>query len=352
MTINVYTTNYSGTWWASLPEAKVSHVTDVLSDVPSASFSIPQVSPGASDIGGWDREIQIREIIEDEGVNEIVFQGPVVSESGDENECTFECEGVLSHLGTRIIDRTTLLYTSIEQRAIGMALIDYAQDAGTPAQANRDLNISGATFTGTTRIRSRKYEREEHANILDLLKEFPTLDDGFEFDIVITPDGGRFWTPYYPKKGTTLTGIKLQYVEGDGELSSKYRRDYKRQITQAYVTGGPNGLIKFEQNFEDLDASGVYGLRQEVISDGSQSDLPWLLDKGKREVSLRKKPIFVPDITLPRYPKDYRRLIQTGDYVPLNIKRGRVNITEPRRVLQKKWNVEADTVELTLAEVA
>ena len=352
MTVNVYSTNYSGQWYAALPEAKVSHVIDILSDVPSASFSIPQDSPGADQIGGWEREIQIREIIEDEGVNEIVFQGPVVSEQGDQNECTFECEGVLSHFGTRIIDNATLLYTSIEQRAIAMALIDYAQDPGTPAQANRDFNVSGATFAGTTHIRSRKYEREEHANILDLLKEFPTLDDGFEFDIVITPDGGRFFTPHYPKKGTTLTDLKLEYVEGDGQLSFKYRRDYKRQLTHVYVTGGSNGTIKFEQNFEDVPSSGLYGVRQEVISDGSQSDLTWLLDKGKREVSLRKKPIFVPDITLPRHPKDYRRLIKTGDYVPLNIQRGRVNITEPRRVLQKKWNVEANTVELTLAEVA
>ena len=351
MTLDVYVTNYSGAWLAALPEASIENITQTLNEPDSMDFSLPQGSPGAEMIGGWETEIQVREVVEAEGINEIVFQGPMVSESGNQHTASFKCEGVLSHFGTRIVDRTSLLYTSIEQRTIALELINYAQSE--TVQANRNFNVVGAPFSGITQVRSRNYPREEHAFILDLLQEFPTLNNGFDFDIVIQPDGARWWTPYHPKKGSVLTDLKVEMDETDssGVVDFSYRRDYKRLATHIYATGGSSGDVKFEENFEDIAASATYKVRQDVVSEGGQLDVAWLLARATREVGQRKRPILVPVITMSRYPIDYKRKVHTGDYLPLRIQRGRISITEPRRVLQKKWNIAPDTVSLSVAEV-
>ena len=351
MTLDVYVTNYAGGWLAALPEASIEQITETLNEPPSMDFTIPQGSPGADLIGGWEKEVQVREVIEAEGINEVVFQGPVVSEEGNQHVAKFNCEGVLAHFGTRIVDRTSLLYTSIEQRTIALDLINYAQSVA--VQANRSFNVVSAPFSGTTQLRSRDYHREEHAVILDLLQEFPLLDNGFDFDIVIQPDGARWWTPYHPKKGVLLSELKVEMDDtyAVGIVDFSYRRDHKRLMTHGYVTGGSNGSVKFEANYEDTAASATYGVRQDVISEGGQKDVGWLLARGTREVGQRKRPILVPAITLSRSPIDYKRRVQTGDYLPLRIQRGRVNIAEPRRVLEKTWNIAADTVTLIVAEV-
>ena len=351
MTLDVYVTSYSGAWLAALPEASIENTTETLNEPDSMDFSLPQGSPGSEMIGGWETEIQVREVIESEGINEVVFQGPMVSESGNQHTASFNCEGVLSHFSTRIIDRTSLLYTSIEQRSIALELINYAQSEA--VQANRSFNVVSAPFSGTTQLRSRDYKREEHAVILDLLQEFPNLDNGFDFNIVIQPDGARWWTPYHPKKGSVLSDLKIEMDERDagGVVDFSYRRDYKRLATHVYATGGSSGDVKFEENFEDTTASATYKVRQDVVSEGGQKDTAWLLARAKREVGQRQRPILVPEITMSRHPIDYRRKVQTGDYLPLRIQRGRLNITEPRRVLQKRWNVQSDTVTFTVAEV-
>ena len=351
MSLDVYVTDYSGRWLTALPQCSVEEITETLNEPDSMTLSVPQSAPGVGAIGGWETEIQVREVDEAQGINEIAFQGPMVAESGNQHAARFECEGVLSHFGTRIIDRTSLLYTSIEQRTIALELINYAQSEA--VQANKSFNVVSAPFSGTTQIRSRDYHREEHAVILDLLQEFPNLDNGFDFDIEIQPDGARWWTPYHPKKGALLSDLKVELDDRDagGVVDFRYRRDYKRLATHIYVTGGTSGDVKFESNFEDAAASSTYKVRQDVVSEGGQKDVGWLLARATREVGQRKRPILVPEITLSRSPVDYKRLVNTGDYLPLRIERGRIQIVEPRRVLQKTWHIPTNTVKLVVAEV-
>lgn len=348
--IEVYVTNYLGKRLYPLPEASVTQITETLNDVETCTFSIPQDAPNATQIDGYSREIQVWEVLED-GYTELVFCGTPVSESGDANKATFECEGVLGHLATRIVDRMSLLYTSIEQRTIGWNLVAYAQDES--VQANRDLNIDSATFTGTTKIRSRNYDREQHATILDLLKEFSSLKDGFDFSIEVQGDGSRLWTPYFPSKGSLLSDLRVELTEAEsrGMLGFTYQRAYKPITTHAYVTGGQDlSSQRSEQNFEDVAASASRGVRQAVFTEGNETDPPWLLDRAKRITDARKNPVLLPTITVGRYPLDMRRLVKVGDQLPILIKRGRAQVETARRVIQKKWNLENDTVELTLLD--
>jgi hypothetical protein len=351
MPLDVYVTDYEEVL-KPLTTAQVDNVTETLNDVPTMNFSISQDEPNASYIGGMKREIRVVESLGNGIAPEIVFQGPVVSESGDSNIANFQCEGVATHLNDRRIDDASLYITSIEQRTIGYMLIAYAQSEAT--QANRDFNISYASFTGTTHIRSRDYNREEHPVILDLLKEFPTLQDGFDWDIVIAPDGARVWTPYYPKKGSYKPELAVQYELGGqrGLTDFTYKRDWKRITTEAYGVGGvSDGMTREEQRYEDVAASAEHGVRQRVVSDSS-TDRPWLLDKATKEVNTFKNAVFLPQVKTVRVPLDYRRLITTGDTIPVSISRGRVQEVGVRRILQKSWSPKEDAVDLTFVDVA
>jgi hypothetical protein len=350
MPLDTYVTDYANVL-KPLTTAQVGSITDTLNEPPSCDFQISQDEPNASWIGGLKREIRVVESLGSGITPEIVFQGPVLSEDGDNNVANFQCEGVLTHFNDRIIDDASLLCTSIEQRTIGYMLLAYAQSEAT--QANRDLNVDYASFAGTTHIRSQNYDREEHAVILDLLREFPTLVDGFDYEIVIQADGARLWTPYYPKKGSYKPELALQFELGGqrGITSFSYRRDWKSLATQVYCVGGTDGITRQEQNYEDTAASDEHGVRQRVMSD-SNLDTDWLLALATKKVNTFKQPVFLPQIKTARVPIDYRRLLQTGDTIPIVISRGgRVQETGVRRVLQKSWNVADDTLDVTFTEV-
>lgn len=333
------------TW--GLRDAVVQDITQTLNLPDSATFTVPQKGANVRYIDGIRREIQIREEIEG-GLSEVAFQGTVANETGDKNTARFTCAGIDSLLSRRIVDRASLLFESVDQFYIASELVRLAQDQ--TFQGNRDFNIDFATVTGSGKIRSRKYNRTEHSDFLKLLSEFPTLKDGFDYRLEITPDGGRFFTPYFPKKGSFKPNLGLQFTEdGSRNITNfNYTRDWTKLATQVYCTGGSEGDVKFEENYEDVQSSAYWGaVLQSVISDGSQKDVAWLLDKATQTVLDRKQPIFQPTITTARAPRDYWRLVQVGDTIPVWIDWGRVLVVVSKRVAQKKLTIKGDIVDLT-----
>lgn len=344
--LNTYVSNRQGKRLHALPEANVQTITDNLYKGTSATISMAQTALNADKIEGLSKEIQVWEELSD-GTEENVFVGVVDTETGDINNCTFNCLGLESLFGRRIIDDATLTYTDVDQLYIATQLIIALQSEAT--QANRDYNIDFATYAMSGKIRRRIYLREEHKTYLELLQEFPGLDDGFDWAIHMQPDGARWWTPYYPKRGSFKPHLALQITDDGtrGITNFSYSRSWQKLATHVYVTGGASNGVKKEQNYEDVAASVTYDVSQTVLSEGSQEDLPWLLDKAKRSTDERKKPVFQPTITVGRTPIDYRRVCDVGDTIPVHIDRGRAQVLETKRVAEKKWNIKEDTIDLT-----
>lgn len=347
--ISLVLTNRYGVEITPLRDAKVSEITWELVEPGTASISISPLSEDAMAIELVRTEIQIwfGRVLRWWGVP-WSFSG-----SSDSSEIVFLCEGILSYLKKRYIDRMSLDYDSIDQLAIGWDLISYAQDES--VQANRDLNISGGTFTASGIPRSPRYERYEHKNILDALREYPGMSNGFEYEIVLSPDGTqRFWTPYFPQKGSFKSEYAFQWsVDGSRYVKSfTYTEDAGPLLTNPYVTGGSEGEVRFEANYEDVAASAKYGVMQEVISEGGQKDVNWLHDRAVRETELRREPIKTVEIHSVTTEESLLGVVVEGDTVPVEIDYGRVQYQGTKRIESVKWNPDRTLTYSFVEEVA
>lgn len=342
--IEVYVCDRTGDWISPLPEASVQDVTWALNDSGSASFDVDPLSEGASSISLAENEIQIWMD------GELSWWGVPWAMRGGPDKITVSCEGLLSYFTKRYIDRMTLLYTSIDQLQIGWDLVRYAQDE--TLQANRDLFIDAAVFSNSGIPRSPTYKREEHQNILDVLKEFATYHNGFDFEIVGLPDGRRLWTPYYPRKGQLQEDFSIQWgVDHGRNIATFTFSESAMQIaTEAYITGGSVNGEKVEERYEDPAASAQRGVMQAIASEGSSLDRPTLLARATKEVDSRKNPQIVTDITSARtLDADMLGVVTTGDWLPTTIDHGRIQVDANHRIVAITWRPD-DTLGLKFGE--
>lgn len=343
VTAQVFVQTVAGVNIAELVNAELTEVTWELNGAGSAKFTMkaddPQVTTPV--LGVHEGKIVISD-----GTTTRVFVGPVQTCDSTPKICTFSIEGLEAYFRDRIIDDATLEYTSLDQNTIAINLANFAQSEST--QANRDMNIDIGSFTLSGKIRSRRYERNDHQVIYDLLNEFPELDDGFDWGVEPLPNGLRNFMCYNPQRGVFLSEIAFEWdVNGTRNLKGyKVDESCLNLTTHSYVTGGTNGAIKFEENFEDTAKSALYKVRQRVISEGSQKDVAWLLDKAVKEVQLQGQPEVVPQITAIESPTNIVLLVQPGDSAKVRIQSGRVNINATYRFVSMSWKPKEDVVEL------
>jgi hypothetical protein len=337
MDIKVFAVDKEGSRFGSGPieGCTVSQITWELNGAGSASIAFHPLALNARHVKLLEREIQIW-FDED-----LIWWGIPMRDGGDLTQVTIECDGLLAHFRDRIVDDATLLYTSIDQLNIAWNLIAYAQSEAT--QANRDFNISAAAFAPSGKIRSREYKRTEHGIIYDLLADFPALEDGFDHEIVTPTSGGRFWTPYYPRKGVTHNNLKLVIREDveKGVGSFTWQSDATMVGTHVYATGGSSGDVKFENNYEDATASARFGVRQRVVAEGSQSDVAWLLERATKEVSERNHISENPTVAVVPAPLEYFGTVHEGDWIPFYMDYGYYQLDANFRIGSVQWTPEA-----------
>lgn len=326
-----------------LPNAELTEVSWELNGAGSAKFTMKADDPQvAMPVLG----VHEAKIVLSDGVTTRWFVGPIQTVDNTPKQSTFSVEGLEAYFRDRIIDDASLEYTSLDQNNIAIGLVNFAQSETT--QANRDMNIDIGTFTLSGNTRSRRYERNDHDVVFDLLNEFPELDDGFDWAVEALPNGLRQFMCYNPRRGVFLPEIAFEWDENGTRNLKNYKVDESalNLTTQSYVTGGTNGSIKFEENYEDTTKSALYKLRQRVISEGSQKDVAWLLDKAVKEVALRGQPEVVPQLSAVEAPTNVVLLVQPGDSAKVRIKSGRININATYRFTSVSWKPKEDVVEL------
>lgn len=349
--IELYVVNRQGVRLGTLVDANLNFIEWVLNGAGSAEFTIDPMSPGAQKIT-FPNEIQVW------FDGELVWWGVPWAISGGPALVTVTCEGLLSLFTIRFIDRTSLLYTSIDQFSIAWDLLTYAQSES--VEGWRDFNINSSGFVASGVPRSRNYKRDEHAMILDLLKEFDSreLKNGFDWEIVTTGDGGRFWTPYFPRKGTAKPNHAIQWEFGEGQRNVSdftWKRDYATLATLAYVTGGSVTIgettFKKEGKYEDVSASAAIQTQvQTVISEGSELDEDFLEDRAFQEVEKRKTAHPVTEVTAARtVDLDAFGNVVVGDWLPVMIDHGIIQVDHWHRVETLRWNAD-NTLRFTFGE--
>lgn len=316
--VRVVSCNQSGTPFGEVTGARVTEMIDELNRAGSAKIGIDPLHPSAPLLKVNEREVQI-------WIDDVLrWWGIPRSISGDTKEVFFNCAGLLDHFAYRFVT-ASLLYTSIDQLTIGSNLITYAQ-TGT----NRNRNVTFPTITPSGRVRSREYKRDEHGKILTQLEEFPELDDGFDFSIEVFGDGRREWTPHYPLKGSVKAQYALETGRNIDELS--YEEKGEEQATQVYATGGSNGTVRFEENYENTTLSATYGQMQRAISEGTQQDVAWLQAKARAEVDTYGTPVKLPEITVNNSLVQLDGNLKTGDQIPVRIDHGIIQFNENLRI--------------------
>lgn len=319
-----------------ITSARVDQIVWELNAAGSARITVPTMEPRLSDLVIGLHEIQVWRN------DQLWWWGIPLRVGGDHQKLTIELEGLLAYFDWRYLTYTSLQYTSIDQLSIGWNLLSHAQSS-----PNTSWNIGAANYPLSGRIRSREYKRDEHPNILDALREFPELDDGYDFDIVTDPTGTRLWTPYYPRKGTSRPNMVLEW--GRNIVAFSHTEDGLQLANHVYATGGSNGEIKFEQNHRDEASIAYRGQWQAIVSEGSQMDISWLKDRAVKEVEERKNPVVIPSITVVNQPVEVVSTLRTGDTVPISIQHGRVRVDGNYRVTGITWT-PGDRLQLTTVE--
>lgn len=303
-------------------------------DAPGgASISINPLNKTASFIAVNKTEIQIW--IDDVLRHWVIPRGC----TGDHKRITFQCVGLLDHMSYRRI-RSTLTYTSIDQFNIGWNLVNYAQ-TGT----NRNRFITAATYTPSGYTRSRQYERNEAKSIIECLQEFPNLENGFDFEIVVFGDGRREWTPYFPQKGSYKPHLALEW--GRNIVGLNYNEAGQNQGTKVWATGGSSGDVRFEENYEDVALSAEYGQMERMVSEGSQQDVDWLADRAAEEVGTFGLPTKLPELVV-NYDLG---VLETGDVVPVKVQHGYIDMVGNYRISRLR-RLKTGRLGLSFYEVA
>lgn len=330
--IDLYVCDRTGDWIAPLPDANLNYFETELNRPGAAEFTIDPLSEGATEIEGIAREIQVWVD------GSLEWQGVPWGLQGNSQQITVTCEGLMSLFTKRFVDRTSLIYTSLDQFTIAWNILTYAQSEA--VEDNRDFNIFADMPSLSGIVRSREYKRDEHKMILDIMEEFDgrTLKNGFDWSIVVMGDGMRYWTPKYPKKGANKVNNAVEWdSEGERNIQDfSWNENFLSLATLAYVTGGSSNVggtsIKMEGKYEDTAASAYWGQMQTVISDGSQLDTDWLDDRAEQEVNTRKDPQVVTEITAALGTEFALGDVEDGDWIPVTIDHGRIQVDAWHRI--------------------
>jgi hypothetical protein len=326
-----------------MADAVLQSATWVLNEPGSINYSFSPISKASAYPKENINEVQLW--IDDQWAHQAIH----MKRQSKPNESSLNCPGLLEYFNYRYILNGSLLYPTTEQMTIAADLIYKAQHIG----AGQDWNILVDTYVASGLARSLNYPRDQHQNFLSVLKQFNTYADsvgnptGFDFDIVWKSDTHRYFKMYYPRKGIVQFNTVLEW--GKNITNYVINTDGTQMANRVYVTGGSNGDIKYENNYQDDPSRATYGEWQGVKSAGSEVDVTVLYALAARQVAQRKAPLVLPDLTVVEVPDALLGVVSTGDIVRCMIDNGSDQINGSYRIIEITWKPGPGNLQLKLA---
>lgn len=339
---------------AYLDSATLEQVTwglDPVDDKAKLTYSPKDVDPGVIVVNKTELQVWVD--------NALLWWGPFRKKRGNSKVLSVDCEGSFSEFSFRYISEDDLAFVNVEQMSIGTYLVNYAQSAvqGT----NPGLNIGIAGYTNSGVLMSREYLADRKQSILSALQELSSVDDGFDQSVEVFGNGTKLWTPHYPQRGSIKNNMYLEL--GRNVVDYDYEEDGGNQATKADATGGtvdvdpsdPSaGRTKQSATFEDTALSTEYGVRVGIVPSGARSDLDWLQRRAEGKVALDGRPAKVTGVYCrrgvatrtagsgePLYP-DVLTGLWPGDYAPVRIDEGEIQVSGLQRIQTKTWYRDTD----------
>jgi hypothetical protein len=327
----------------------------VLNGTGGLSFSIPTIDdPNGPTEAQYSRQFEHEIQVWREGIVNPIFWGVPVNRSIGFQYITVDCKELNFYFARRFVAQNLWnglpddgsVPVLMEQQTIAMNLIEYAQNF-----ADGDLGITIGSFSDSGVERAIDYPQDEHGRISDLVYKFSEFEDGFDFSIEIFADGRREWTPWYPRKGTTHTALRLEYGVG-GNIVSFDAVEYKgdEMANEVIGTGNLGGPAKIEQTYRDQISVDATLLLQDVVSFQTVEEATDLLELAKAQVLARKD---APEIITLQCKEQYESadgnivfnpiigVLKVGDYVPVVLDHGEAQIHGLKRVYGLVYNFQS-----------
>lgn len=326
--IAIFRVDNTGKRFDELTDATLKDCSWVLNNFGTATINIDPLSPEAMGIKLNVSEIQIWF----DGT--LRWWGVPRRVSGGLEEISFHCEDLLSYFLYSFLTNRDFLFTNVEQRNIMSALVQYAQSK---TFQNRNIVVGGFEPSGIRR--DRHYLQDEYYNIWELMKKFPDLQNGLDFNIELFGDGRREFRTYYPAKGLR----KAQYALEIDQYGRKhirdleYNKDAVGQVNDIYVTGGAAdvGGRKIFGRYELLPSiEGGYGRNEAVFSEGNVDSVPWLAAGAESIAKARGYPVEIPSVIV---GDELLGHIVEGDIVPVRVEYGAISMVGDFRINEVKW---------------
>lgn len=252
-------------------------------------------------------------------------------------------------------DRVTLTlqealhFEETDQALIAAGIVEHLQD---PAYGKSDLGIALHTpLTGVKR--DRTYLHQEHAKGLDLLQEFPKLDDGFDWDVQVTP-GGKTFRTHYPRKGVDRSAsMVFEYGRNIVDFSDAF--DGEAAASSVIMLGTGDGSSR-EEGFAE-DPTLFEGITYEDVSVAPDSEGYGQIDTLDNRATERLREASTASIVEIEVKEivdfEGREVIllgtlQTGDLVRVRIHRGITHVEGVYRVVRMSLNPTSGIITLTL----
>lgn len=238
-----------------------------------------------------------------------------------------------------LMSGSQVTWTQKDQAEIAFGLIQQAQ-----RHSGGSYGIVLGRTPATGVLRDRTYELGD--NIGDRLQELSEVIDGFDWDITSTSPAGLQLDLWYPRRGTALDGIVLEF---GGAIASGTRTvdsgDYANHIrvTGSQPEGGGEEPAIQERSAPDLGSrpegrwDKTYG-ESITTTKALEERADWLLDQAQ--------------VVTPSYSLSMRRgwwrgpsHVWLGDTVTVRIRSGRLRVNTRLRVHQIDIDISDDGTE-------
>lgn len=330
----VFVSDDTGNRGKQIRGCQVDSVTWKLNGIHSATVSIHPLLEDAGLILLDEMELAIPIRTKDSDNDyTYIWQGIPKTKAGNTSRLTFGVEFVSSYLQDAHVT-ADVDHVGVEQMNIQTGLVTLAQ---APSDAGR--NIAIGAYTGSGVFRERHYKAEEYPNIYELVAAFPELQDGFDWDIEIQSNGSRFFTPYYPRKGSQKDQHRISLdTTGSSEHwrgLQGYTESTVNTYTEVFVTG-PNdeatGLKLVGHWLADSATLLKYGRKQGVFSENSEgTDQDWLDARAQQIGEDSLIPEQFPTIGL---SDQLFGSLWHGDSFPLVIDYGAIQVNDDFRIME------------------
>lgn len=231
-----------------------------------------------------------------------------------------------------------LNFTLREQVDIASELVTAAT---TPLLGKSSVNLTAATSpTGITRNRS--YRFSEHINAASAIGDFTALSDGFDISMEYTPRTRTLRT-HYPRRGSYKARAGL--VLGKNVSAFQHTWDGEQASTAVVVLGEGDGSDRESGIAIDTSTFSRGVIVEDVSSAPPETPIDSLDKLAAERLAVGREPEVV-EVTLT--DASLLDVIEVGDFVPLQIIRGALEIDATYRIVRMSISATEDRPRLTL----